>query len=280
AMLLSWVAHGFGRWNFGRAGAVVAALVGYWVWMVVSATQAMEQDKAWALVEFHAKVVLPFLVGLTTIKSMGQVKQLSWVILLSQGYLAVELNLAYFAGYNRVHVNGFGAMDNNGVAIAMVTGVGLAFFLGLGADRWWKSGVALLAAALMLHVIMMSFSRGGLLALILTGMMSFFLIPKQPWHYLVFVLAILLGVRMPGPEAGQGFLTWFERWGSGVDGASAQSRLGLWRGALDTALRHPLLGVGPDNWGLYAPNYGWPKGKEVHSLWAQNAAEGGFVGAG
>src|SRR5262249_25110634 len=112
------------------------------------------------------------------------------------------------------------------------------------------------------------------------GMMSFFLIPKQPWHYLVFVLAILLGVRMAGPEVRQRFLTSFEKSDSGVHEASAQSRLDLWRGALDTALSHPLLGVGPDNWGLYAPNYGWPKGKEVHSLWAQNAAEVGFVGAG
>ena len=141
------------------------------------------------MVEFYAKVVLPFLVGLTTVKSIDQLKLLAWVILLSLGYLAFELNLTYLGGYNRVWEEGFGGMDNNCVAIAMVTGVGLAFFLGMAAREWWKRGVALLAAALMAHVIMLSFSRGGMLALALTGLMSFFLIPKKPGHYLAFTLA-------------------------------------------------------------------------------------------
>jgi probable O-glycosylation ligase (exosortase A-associated) len=279
AMLLSWAVHGFGRWRFGRAGAVVAVLLAYWVWMMVSALQAANEVAAWQLVEFHAKVILPFLVGLTTIQSVAQLKQLAWVILLCQGYLAFELNVAYLSGYNRVWEEGFGAMDNNCVAIAMVTGVGLAFFLGMGARRWWQKGIALFTAALMAHVIMMSFSRGGMLALALSGLMAFVLIPKQPRHYLAFGLAVLLAVRMAGPEVQKRFLTAFASNEAGVYEASAQSRLDLWRGALDLALGNPLFGVGPDNWGDHAPEYGWPKGKEVHSLWVQNAAELGFPGA-
>ena len=41
-MLLSWAVHGFGRWKFGRAGAVVALLLGYWLWMMASALQAAD----------------------------------------------------------------------------------------------------------------------------------------------------------------------------------------------------------------------------------------------
>jgi O-antigen ligase len=162
----------------------------------------------------------------------------------------------------------------------MVTGVGLAFFLGLGADRRWQMGVAFLSAAFMANVIMFSFSRGGLLALGLTGLMSFFLIPKKPAHYLMFLAAILLGVRLAGPEVRERFMTAFVSGEQAAREASAQSRLDLWRGALDTTMGHPVLGVGPDNWGLYAPKYGWPLGKEVHSLWVQNMVEVGFVGVG
>ena len=278
AMLLSWAAHGFGRWNFGRAGGAVVALLGYWLWMMASSLQAADPQRAWELIEFYAKVILPFLVGLTTITTVRQLKMLAWVILLSQGYLAFELNLYYYQGAFNGPFEGWGGMDNNCVAIAMVTGVGLAFFLGMGAEGWWKKGVALVSAALMAHVIMFSFSRGGMLALALTGLMSFCLIPKKPEHYLLFGLAVLVGLRMAGPEVQKRFMTSFESNELGVREASAQSRLDLWHGALDTALRHPVFGVGPDNWGLYAPNYGWPRGKEVHSLWAQNAAEVGFVG--
>jgi len=42
--------------------------------------------------------------------------------------------------------------------------------------------------------------------------------------------------------------------------------------------RQPVLGVGPDHWPLIAARYGWPAGKEAHSLWLQIGAEMGFPG--
>jgi probable O-glycosylation ligase (exosortase A-associated) len=278
SMLLGWLLNCCGRWEFRRGAPVVACLLGYWAWMIFSAVQAADQTRAWLQVEFYAKVFLPFLVGVTTIRTLRQVKILAWVILLSQGYVAFELNRLYYSGYSLFQEDGFGGMDNNCVAIAMVTGVGLAFFLGLSADRLWKKGVALGAAALMAHVILFSFSRGGMLALGLTGVMSFILIPKKPQHYIVFLLAILLGIRLAGPEVRERFMTTFEQSDSGQREASAESRLSLWSGALNKAAENPLFGVGPDNWGQYAPEYGWKLGKEVHSLWVQNAAEVGIPG--
>src|SRR5262245_35448297 len=278
AMLAGWAAHGFGRWRFGRAGAVVGCMLGYWFWTMLSAVQAIDAGKAWELVEFFAKVFLPFLVGITTLRTVGQLKQLAWVILLSQGYVAFEMNLSYLGGYNRVYHDGFGGMDNNCVAIAMVTGIGLAFFLGLAAREWWKKGLALLAAALMGHTILLTFSRGGILALALTGLMAFVLIPKTPRHYLIFAAAVVAGIVLSGKEVRERFFSTFQESDSGKREASAQSRLNLWSGAVDATLKRPLLGAGPDNWGEVAPEYGWKKGKEAHSLWAQNAAELGFPG--
>src|SRR5262245_34966266 len=280
ALLLGWAVRGFGSWRLGRAAPVVAAMLGYWAWMILSAIQADNSERAWALVEFYAKVFLPVLVGITVIDRMEQVKQLLWVILLSQGYLAFELNLLYYADPNSLHEDGYGGMDNNCVAIAMVTGVGLAFFLGMSVKQWWKKGVALGSALLMVHVILFSFSRGGMLALGLTGLMAFVLIPKRPEHYLGFLIAILLVFRLAGPEVRERFASTFEKSKEGRRDESAQSRLNLWGDALDVTLRHPLFGVGPDNWGVIAPQYGWPRNKEAHSLWVQNAAELGLLGVG
>jgi O-antigen ligase len=44
--------------------------------------------------------------------------------------------------------------------------------------------------------------------------------------------------------------------------------------------KHPLLGVGPDHFPLVVHEYGWPKGKEAHSLWMQIGAELGLPGLG
>lgn len=278
ALLLGWLINGCGSWRLGRASGVVWALLGYLGCAVVGAAAANVPEVGWHFVEELAKIVLPFLVGITTIDSIRKLKALVWVILLSQGYVAFELNRAYLSGFNRVQEIGFGGMDNNCVAIAMVSCVGLAFFLGLGAPRWWQKGVAFLCAALITHTVLLTFSRGGMLGLIITGGVLFLLIPKQPKHYAAFFVALLIGARMAGPQVIARFETVFAA--EEERDYSAQSRLDLWKACLDAMLRSPVLGVGPDHWPLVAHEYGFHAGKEAHSLWIQLGAEMGLPGLG
>lgn len=195
-LLIGWAFNGCGRWQLGRSGAIVGALVAFFVWACVSLPQARDQDVAWRWVEMQGKVVLPFVVGITLIESVAQLKQLAWVIVLSHGYVAYELNLSYYAGFNVIHQIGFGGMDNNSFAISLVACVGMAFFLGLNAGKWWQKVIAFTAAGLMVHSIFFSFSRGGMLGLIITAGVSFLLIPKGPKQYLTFAVAVLIAVRL------------------------------------------------------------------------------------
>src|SRR5262249_21768492 len=134
--------NGFGRWNLGRARGIVVALLGYWLWAAVCAIQAPNAAVAWHFVEELTKIVFPFLVGISTVDSLRKLKQLAWVILLSQGYVAFELNLSYYEGFNRLTEIGFAGMDNNSAAIAFVACIGLGFFLGLNAEGWWRKALA------------------------------------------------------------------------------------------------------------------------------------------
>jgi probable O-glycosylation ligase (exosortase A-associated) len=277
ALLIGWVGKGFGSWRFGRASVIVAALMGYFLCVVVSTSWAIDGSKAWAFVEALAKIVLPFLVGITVIDSVKKIEQLAWVIVLSQGYVALEMNLSYFAGYNRLWEEGFAGMDNNSVAIALVTCTGLAFFLGLETPKWWLKGLAFAAAAFMGHAILFSFSRGGMLALIVTGGFSFLLLPKRPQHYLMFAAAALTLIWLAGPQVVARFETAFNE--EGVRDYSAQSRLVLWAACWDLMTKNPL-GIGPDQFGLMVHEYGFPRGKLAHSLWMQLGAELGFIGLG
>ncbi len=278
AMLLGWAARGFGNWNLGRATGAVWALLGYLVWAAMSAALAPNATVGWGFVEALAKIVLPVLVGVTTITSLKQVRQLAWVITLSQGYVAFDLNMSYFSGFNRLQMVGFGGMDNNSYAIALVTGIGFAFFLGLEERAWWRKLIAFGAAAFMAHAVFFSFSRGGMLALIVTGVVSFLLIEKRPKHYVWFAVGIMLALTMAGKEVRERFSTAFLD--EEVRDYSATSRLDLWRDCLDVMTKNPLFGAGPNHWPLIASDYGWPKGKEAHSVWFQQGAELGFVGVG
>ncbi|MBI3408461.1 MAG: O-antigen ligase family protein [Planctomycetes bacterium] len=275
-LLLGWGLRGFGSWNFGQARGVVLAFFGFWVWSLISSLQAANPAIGLVYVETLAKILLPFLVGITMIDSVRKLKLLAWVILVCQGFVAWEMNLAYYSGFNRVWEIGFGGMDNNCVAISMVAGVGLAFFLGINAPRLWQKGLALASALLMAHTVMFAYSRGGMMALIVTAVICFLLLPKQPKHYLIFAIVLVVCLRLAGQGVRDRFNTSFADTESRDD--SAQSRIDLWSHCWDVMLKHPVFGVGPSHWPLIAPRYGWSLGKEAHTLWLQVGAELGFTG--
>jgi probable O-glycosylation ligase (exosortase A-associated) len=276
ALLVGWMVQGFGDWRFGRGRAIVGGLLGFWVLSVVGAAMAPNGAMAWHFVEQLTKIVLPILVGITTIDTIRKLKQLAWVIMLSQGYLAFEANLSYYRdGFNIIRELGMGGMtDNNAVAIAMDTGIGLAFFLGMQAAKGWQKALAFGSAALMAHSVLLSFSRGGMIGLIIVAFATFLLIPKQPKHYLLFLIAVLLVLRLAGKDVRERFGTSFAEGQQRDD--SAHSRVELWKACGDIMCRRPLFGVGPDHFPLVASEYGFNQGKEAHSLWMQTGAELGI----
>ncbi len=279
SMLIGWTYTKRATFQLGQSWGIVTALGAFLVWSIIGAIVAPNQKEGWEFVEGLFKIVVPFVVGLTTIDSVAKLKQLAWVMVASQGYVAFELNMDYFRGYNSLATSGFGALDNNSAAIGLVTGLGVAAFLGLRSEGFWQKTVALGSAALMAHAVLFSMSRGGMTAMIVSGATAFLIIPKQPKHYLGAVCLLVLVLGAAGPEVRERFGTAFSK-KDGEREASAQSRLDLWRDCWDVMQKQPVMGCGPNQWPLIAPNYGWPLGKEAHSLWMQTGAELGFVGLG
>lgn len=277
ALLAGWVMHGLGTWRFGKATAVVVMMMGFWAWAVLGALRAPLPAVAWQFVEDMSKIFLPFLVGMTLIDSVRKLKQLAWVILLSQGYVALELNLSYLDGFNRIREAGFGGLDNNSMSIALVCCIGLAFFLGMATEKLWAKALALFTAIVMVHAVLFSNSRGGMLGLIFTAVAIFLMIPKRPKHYLIFALAILITMRLAGPGVQARFATTFA--GSGERDGAAQSRLDLWKKCVELMGESPVLGVGPDHFLPLSVSF-WTSGNpvEAHNLWLQIGAEMGIPG--
>jgi hypothetical protein len=129
---------------------------------------------------------------------------------------------------------------------------------------------------LMVHTVLFAFSRGGMLALVLMGLVAFLLVPKRPVHLLMYAAVVLACFRLAGAEVQQRFQSSFAD--SAELDESADSRKRLWTDCRDVVSKNPVLGVGPRHWPIIAPAYGWPAGKEAHSLWVQTAAELGIPG--
>lgn len=278
-MLAGWSYTKKADFRFGSSWSVIGYLIAFLVWSVIGAIACADQEAGWTYVETTFKIVLPVYIGLTTIDSTAKLRQLAWCIIIPQGYVAFEMNMSYFSGYNSLAVNGFGSLDNNSAAIALVTGLGSAFFLGMNSPHLWQKGLAMGLAAFMAHAVQFSFSRGGMLAAMITGATAFLVIPKSPRHYFAFAITGFLAIATAGEEVRSRFTSAFEKKQDKRE-ESAQSRLDLWRDCWDIMKKHPVMGCGPNHWPLWAPRYGWPFGKEAHSLWMQTGAELGFPGLG
>ncbi|MEZ6122036.1 MAG: O-antigen ligase family protein [Planctomycetaceae bacterium] len=278
AMLASWLFRGCGNWDLGGARRVVFLFVGFWLWALILACIAESPPHAWTYVEQMSKILLPFLVGITTIRDIKDLKSLAWVIVLCQGYVCFEMNVRYFGGYNYLYFIGFAGMDNNSVAIGFVVVLGVAFFLFLNTERYFGKLVLAGCMAFILHAILFSFSRGAMLATGIGVMISFFLIKKTPAHYSMFAVGLAAALYLAGPEVRDRFMRTFEKTKTGEREASAQSRLNMWMDCWDEFKSDPILGCGPDHWPLRARARGWTKVLEAHSLWIQTTVETGVPG--
>jgi probable O-glycosylation ligase (exosortase A-associated) len=275
-MLVGWIGRGCGNWRFGKAGLPVAALMGFWIWSAVCAAQAPIPEVAWKFVNTISKIALPFLVGITLIDSVQKLRQLAWVIVLTQGYVAFEMNLSYFEGFNRVKMTGFGGMEEGSISIYMVTGAGVAIQLALHSAKRWQQLALFVITLMLVHVPMMSDSRGGMVGLIVMSAVSFLVIPKTPRYYAGLAVALVLGLQLAGPSVRDRFITSFAS--DEERDASAESRLYLWGCCWDMMKDEPLFGVGPDHFPYTVGRYGKYDSIEAHTLWLQIGAELGFPG--
>lgn len=275
--LIGWVIHGCGNWRLGKGGIVLGCLVAYWVITVLGAMVAPFPDLGWSTVEPMAKVFLPLIAGATLINTVEQLKQFAWVIVVSQGYLAYEFNLLYYFSPMFLPQEFYhGGLDNNGIAITMVTSTGLAFFLGFHSPKLWQRLFAFGCAAMMAHVILFSNSRGGMFSLIITAAFTFILVPKRPVPMLVFALGIAGVLALAGEGVQKRFMSSFSEKEEGTDADGGGKRSAHWKACIDSMQKNPL-GVGPCHWRTVAPSYGLPP-MEAHSTWMQIGAELGLPG--
>ena len=268
--------RGFGSWQFGRSRIIVTFLFAYFAWMLVSAAFALNPNASWFPIIERAKIILPFVAGLTLAQTTRDARVVAWIIVISHAYVSLDLNLQYLNGYNMMAEQGYGTMDNNTFAIALVATVGPALFLGMASPRWWMKGIAVASAAVIVHTVLLSFSRGGLLALIVTAFVAVLVVPKRPTYLAGVLLAAVITFRFVGPQVIERFESAFVE--AEERDSSAQSRVELWQDAWEVIESYPITGVGPGNWPVVVSRFGWPAGKQAHSLWLQTGAEIGIPG--
>jgi O-antigen ligase len=157
----------------------------------------------------------------------------------------------------------------NDLALHLVTMTPLALALAFGTSNIFKKLFYATAALIFVVGIVATFSRGGVLGLVVACMvMALKYVRRMRAVVVVGVLVLMLGAVALTPGA-------FRERIMTTGDASAVSRTDDLKRSVYLAIRHPLLGVGLGNYVFYSN-----QAKATHNAYTQVASEMGLIAAG
>ena len=247
---------------------------------LLSIPLAINRQEAWE--EFSGtfiRCIVIFIVLINVVRTEARLKGLLFLALVSSVWLSVEaindyrLGLMTVSGY-RAGGRGSGIFGNtNDMALHVVTILPITIALLFGSRGVVRKLLCGACAAVMVAAIVLSYSRGAFIALIIV--LIFIAMKMGPRHRLGIVLAVLGlagAIILFAPDNyGVRLLSIF--FPSLDPGGSADFRRGELFRSLYVALRHPLLGIGMGN---YQPEMSY-RGLVTHNSYTQVAAEMGMA---
>jgi probable O-glycosylation ligase (exosortase A-associated) len=225
----------------------------------------------------YLKIFVMYWVGWAVVRTASQMWICVLIYALSLGYIAYDVNFRYFFdGTLKIARDGYGGNDNNGAGMLLAMGVPICAFAWECYRGWYRWVFALLIPVI-LHAVLMTYSRGAMVALILA---SPFWILRGRFRKQKIILGLCVLAMVPvmaGKEISERFMSI----GQGEKDESASSRLGSWMAGIRIAMFKPITGVGIRSSNLYTKAYGADmEGRTIHNQYIQLAADTGFVGAG
>jgi probable O-glycosylation ligase (exosortase A-associated) len=279
--LFATVLHGMGfyreddepagkRFAFGHL-----ALLGFVLWLLLSYLFAYDRSRSDQVVVEYLKIFTMMAVSAFIVRRLWQIWVLFYVALVSLLYIAYEVNYMYLVdGYLGIYLNGYGGLDNNGAGLMLAMAVPFCLFVWDGHRRLWRWFFAAMVPVL-LHAVLMTYSRGAMVALVVSAPLFFLRSRRKGMMTLGFAALAFIIPMLAGAEIRARFFSVQQY----EEDKSAQSRLASWDAGMRIARDHPILGIGPRNSQLVIQRYGADVAKRtIHSQYIQTAADLGFVG--
>jgi len=264
----------YGNPRYTRSHYLFLAFV---FWISITYFTAIKQQPAEQPFIEYIKIFVMFICATQILRTTHDLWVIYYVILGCAVYAAYEINYFYFVdNFMYLQQRGYGGLDNNGGALVVAMAVPMAYFAWEANRRWFRWGF-LLVIPLLVHALMLSFSRGGMLAL---GATALPVLLRSRHKMLLLAVYLVLGVFVAA-TAGKELQERFMSIGSEEKDDSAKSRLTTWAIAIRMANERPFFGFGIRNSNLFTYAYGADiEGRSIHSQYLQTAADSGWVGLG
>ncbi|HWJ57949.1 MAG TPA: O-antigen ligase family protein, partial [Vicinamibacterales bacterium] len=234
--------------------------------------------------DLYAKVILIYLLAVNAVASPKRLERLTWVLVLSVGYVGFRAVLDYARGVNliargtRVQGSVGGIMQNpNDLALNMVAFVPLAVFFALSARTPWRRLIAAACALFMAGAVVASGSRGGFVGfLAMVLVLAVMQVRRRPAVIIAGVLAALCALPLLPASYWRRIASITDH--SKDDYGSADARETLMGESLQAYMENPVIGVGAGEFKDWNPGHRIEAWHESHNVWLQVAAELGTLG--
>lgn len=249
------------------------------IWLLLSYLFGQIQNEFWGpkLLEDYTKIFVMYFVGAALVRRFQHIWLLYIMTTVILVYISYEMNYLYLvSGYLAIYRRGFAGLDNNGAALMLAMGVPMCLFTWEALRRWYR-WLFLAMIPVIIHAVLMSYSRGAMLSLLVTMPLWWWRSRQKVRLGLMYIAVACTIPIMAGKEIQARFMT-IES--NEVD-ASANSRRASWAAAIRIANDYPIFGAGLRGANMLSHYYGADlEGRTIHSQYFQTAADNGWIGLG
>lgn len=262
----------YGNPKYTRSHYLFLAFVG---WICLTYPTAMNTDRAYPFFVEYVKIFVMFIAATLVLRTVRDLWAIYLVSLVCAIYVGYEINFLYVVHkYLILQSRGYCGLDNNGAALILAMAVPMAYFA-WEAVRNHLRWLFLLAIPMLVHGVLLSYSRGAMLSLCFVAPLIFLRARNKLFLGAVYLAMAAAMPVMAGKEVRERF---FSIRKADVD-ESANSRFTTWWIAIRMANERPLVGYGIRNSNLLTYAYGADmEGRSIHSQYLQTAADSGWVG--
>jgi len=235
---------------------------------------AFDRTVAWGSFTEYLKVVVMFIVMVNVVRTEKRLRALLLLALSAACFLSVAAINDYRLGNlglqgRRIAGVIGGIFENpNDLALHLVTMIPISLGLMFASRSLLKKAAYILCSLLMVLGVVVTFSRGGFIALV--GSTCFLIWKLTPRGRAIGVMLGLLAILSMVSFAPSAFRSRI----STTQDESAMARFDDLKRSVFLTVRHPLLGIGMGNYSLYSN-----RAKATHNSYTQVGAEMGIAAA-
>ena len=238
---------------------------------LLSVPFALNPARAFQSFAEYLKVIVMFVVMVNVLRTPRRLTNLILLVLLASCVLSLgalnDYRLGNLALQGRRIAGVIGGLfsNPNDLALHLVTMIPISLGLMLGSRSSFKKCLYFGCAGLLIAGMVATFSRGGFLGFIcVIGFLVWKFAPRNRIVFGVVALTVVMATIAIAP----GYRSRL----SSINDASAVARTDDLKRSIVVAARHPIFGVGMDNYIIYSN-----ANKTTHNAYTQVAAEMGFI---